>query len=112
MDISITSQNKIVIVELDGKLDSVSSQAAQDKIMPLLVPGCSIVLNMTKCTYVSSAGLRILLMVAKLLKTKNGTGVIAGLSKEINEVMEMTGFANMFRNYPTVDEAVNSVGGR
>lgn len=48
-------------------------------------------------------------MIAKLLVSKKGHGALAGVSAEIMDVMEMTGFAHFFETYDTVADAIEAV---
>ena len=57
----------------------------------------------------SSAGLRVMLLIAQKSKQTQKRVVIAGLSEEILEVMEMTGFSEMFEKYKTIDEALKII---
>lgn len=109
MEIKTTLKNEVTIIEMSGNLDANSSTQAQDEIMPFLKQGCRIVLNMSKCPYVSSAGLRLLLTIAKRLKAIEGRWCLAGLSDEIKDVMEMTGFSSFFETYKTINEAIEAV---
>jgi anti-anti-sigma factor len=109
MELKTVTQDDVTIVELSGSLDGTSAPQVQGEVMPLVVPNCRLVLDMSGCEYVSSAGLRVLLMVAKLLTSKEGRGALAGLSEEILDVMEMTGFAQFFDTYDTVSQAVEAI---
>lgn len=97
------------IFELSGKLDVNTSQKVQEEVMSCVAPGCRLVLDMKNCDYVSSAGLRILLVIAKQLSKVGGYGVLADLLEEVKDVMQMTGFDNLFRSYEDVDQAVAAV---
>lgn len=109
MEIKTATQGEVTIVEVSGNLDGSTAPQAQEKIMPLVVPNCLLVLDVGQCHYISSAGLRLLLMIAKQLANKEGRGVLAGLSEEIKDVMEMTGFDHIFKSYDTVSEAIEAI---
>jgi anti-anti-sigma factor len=110
MDIQTSTQDGVTIIKLSGSLDGGTVNEAQEKIMPVLSSNnLSLVLDMKECGYVSSAGLRLLLMAAKQLSTQNGILVLSGLSDEIKDVMEMTGFNNFFKTFPDVGAAVAAV---
>jgi len=106
MEIKVATQEGITIIYIEGKLDGNAAPIAQEKIMPYVISGCRLVLALCKCDYVSSAGLRLLLMIAKQLTAEGGRWAIACASADILDVMEMTGFCNFFKNYPTVADAV------
>jgi anti-sigma B factor antagonist len=106
MEITTTRREGIQIVSVVGSLDSSTAPGAQEKLLPLVVPGCLLVLSMEKCTMISSAGLRLLLMTAKQIVKVRGRASLAGLSEEIQDVMHMTGFEDIFPSYATVPEAI------
>ncbi|MGD0338949.1 MAG: STAS domain-containing protein [Bacteroidota bacterium] len=110
MEINTKIEQNITVIEVSGNLDGNTAPVAQEKIMPLLISGCRLVFDMGKCNYISSAGLRLLLVIAKQLDRVGGTGAYAALTQETNDVMKITGFDNMFISYPTVTEAVKSFG--
>jgi anti-anti-sigma factor len=109
MGVNIIIKNGIKIAEIAGKMDSSTAPDIQNQIMEVVEPGCKLVLEMSKCTFVSSAGLRVLLIVFKKLKTCDGKGVVCGLSDEIKDVMEMTGFDDMFDDFSTLDQAIKAL---
>jgi anti-sigma B factor antagonist len=109
MNIALKEQDRVTIIQIEGNLDGKTSQEAQNTIMPLIVPGCLLVFDLEKCTMISSAGLRVLLMFAKQIKLNGGKGVLSGLTEEVRDVMKMTGFDNIFDSYENLAEAVESV---
>jgi anti-sigma B factor antagonist len=110
MEITIDSRDELHIVSITGNLDNKTAREAQDRIMPVLTEECCLVFDLSGCDMISSAGLRILLMFAKQIKKQRGRGVISGLTEEVEDVMELTGFSNIFKAYISVDEAVAALG--
>jgi anti-sigma B factor antagonist len=108
MEIKTEIRDGVTIVEIAGNIDSNTAPEAQGAILPLIVLDCRMVLDMEQCHYVSSAGLRVLLMIAKLLATKGGQCALAKVSDEIKDVMDITGFASFFKTYDTVSAAVEA----
>ncbi len=110
MEIITTAQDGVTVIKISGSLDGNTVNEAQRQVMPLLSSqGLSLVLDLKDCGYVSSAGLRLLLMAAKQLSSQDGVLVLSGLSAEIVDVMEMTGFNNFFKTFETVAAAVAAV---
>ncbi|HOW43445.1 MAG TPA: STAS domain-containing protein [Candidatus Omnitrophota bacterium] len=109
MEISTTTQNGVTVTSFSGSLDGGTVSDAQDKIMPLISSKISMVLDLKECKYVSSAGLRLLLLAAKQLSTQGGVLVLSGLSDEVKDVMEMTGFSNFFKMFDCVASAVEAL---
>ncbi|NLD47841.1 MAG: anti-sigma factor antagonist [Clostridiaceae bacterium] len=109
MEIRSYLKEGTTIFELDGKLDVNTSPMAQEQIMACIVPGCRVVIDMKNCDYVSSAGLRVLLVIAKQLAKVGGFGVLAHVLEEVKDVMQMTGFDNLFKCYDDIEQAVSAV---
>jgi anti-anti-sigma factor len=55
-----------------------------------------IVLDLERVGYISSAGLRVLVIVGKLLSDRTGRLVLAGLSSENRRLFDLSGFSNLF----------------
>lgn len=99
MEVIIRDVNHKKYIELKGKLDSNSSNDVTEKIMEVIKDENNITIDMSKCSYVSSAGLRTLLTIGKIVKMKCGHMNIINLVEEVKEVMEMTGFGNIFKDF-------------
>jgi anti-anti-sigma factor len=109
MEIKSEVKEDITIVSLNGSLDGQTAEYTQEQLMGYVGPNCSIVIEMSDCPYVSSAGLRVLLMTAKQLAKIGGTGVFVGLSEEVSDVMEMTGFSSIFESFDSLDTAMKAI---
>lgn len=99
---------KYAIHQVGTVLDSTSSSDEQVKIVELINEKGSVALDLSQCTYVSSAGLRVMLYSYKLAKAKGLDICLVGVSVEIKEVMRMTGFDKFFTFYNTLDEIPKS----
>lgn len=111
MKIETVTRDEVTIVEICGSLDATTAPRVQEETMPLVEPNCVLIFDMGQCHYISSAGLRVLLMIGKLATTKGGNVVLAGLSEEIRDMMEITGFDHMFKTYDTVSAASGAICG-
>ncbi len=109
MEIKVINNEDIKIVEIIGQLNGINSEKAEKEISALLIKNSRLVFEMSQCDYISSAGLRVLLITAKKLKLNDGHAVTCGLIEEVKDVMEMTGFDNMFNNYENLEEAVEAI---
>ncbi len=110
MEIKTSTKDGVTIIKISGSLDGNSVNEAQEKILPMLSAGSgSLVLDLEDCGYVSSAGLRLLLMAAKQLASMNALLALSGISAEVKDVMEMTGFNNFFKMFDSVAAAVKAV---
>ncbi|MBO7116925.1 MAG: STAS domain-containing protein [Prevotella sp.] len=82
--------------KLGKELDSFNYQEVQDGILAILEKGCNAVLDMTDCTYVSSSGLRVLLYSKKVAASKGLGFCLKGVSAEVKDIMDITGFDGFF----------------
>ena len=95
MNINKTQDGEKTTFTLSGRLDTTTAPKLQDTLLPEFDTAKHVELNFTELTYISSAGLRVLLMGEKAAKSKGGSMTLTGVSEEIMEVFEMTGFADM-----------------
>lgn len=82
--------------KLGEELDSFNSEEVQKGILDLLEQGGSVVLDMTACKYISSSGLRVLLYTKKVAASKGQELYLKGVSDEVKDIMDVTGFNNFF----------------
>jgi anti-sigma B factor antagonist len=108
MNVNFNKQNEILILSIDGNIDSKTAPELQQKIVEATNDSNKIIIDMSKVEFVSSAGLRVLLMVYRQIKTNDGIVVLVGVSEEIKEVMAMTGFMNFFKIYENTDTSLSA----
>ena len=107
----IRTEDNIVILTPPERLDTTSSPDVEQKVLGEIEQGASrIVIDLTGTTFVSSAGLRVILKVAKLLHQNDGKLGLCGLSDQINEVFEVSGFMTLVNVYPSFADAAEAVG--
>jgi anti-anti-sigma factor len=97
MNISIVEDNNTIKLSLEGRLDTVTAGDLQEKLLERIEKGLDVILDFKKLAYVSSAGLRVLLMGEKAAKGKDITLKLINVSADIMEVFEMTGFDNVLK---------------
>lgn len=106
MNISVKQTQEVAVVEIHGDLDGTTAPVAQAQIMPLIVPDCRLILDMSDVAYMSSAGLRLLLAAYRAITGKGGQIVLVGLSEEIQDTMSLTGFLDFFHHLATLDDGL------
>ena len=82
--------------KIDRALDSFNYQQVQSEILEILEKGSDVIIDMTTCNYVSSTGLRVLLYSKKVAAAKGLKICLAGISDEVKDIMNVTGFINFF----------------
>jgi len=71
--------------------------------------GDRLVLDFSKVDYISSVGLRVLMLAAKKIREQEGSIVVAGLQPVVREIFEISRFNLVFQCYGTVREALGKV---
>ena len=106
MGINVKTIKQVAVVELDGRIDGRTAAELQDRILQLIQPGAKIVLDMAGVTYMSSAGLRLLVLTYRQVSASEGDLVLAVLGEKIRDTMSITGFLPYFTVYDTVEAAL------
>lgn len=109
MNIHIEHINHIAVVQIAGELDSNTAPLIQQQVLPLTQKHGRIVLDMSKVTYMSSAGLRMLLLVYRQMRENVGYVVLAGLSEEVRDVMAITGFLDCFTTFDSLSAGISAL---
>ena len=78
-------------VALDGRLDTTTAPQLESELSNSLNDVKTLVIDMKKLVYISSAGLRVLLKAQKTMN-KQGTMTVKNISQEIQDIFEVTGF--------------------
>ena len=77
---------------ISGRLDTTTAPRLQETLMPEIDAGNNIELDCTELAYISSAGLRVLLLGEKTAQGKGVHMTLAHVSPDIMEIFSMTGF--------------------
>ena len=80
---------------LDGRLDTATAPSAQEAFLNVANEYAEVELNLADLAYISSAGLRALLMLQKQVNKTGGSLVITNAKPAVKEVFEITGFAGI-----------------
>lgn len=96
MKVQITQNADQVMTTLEGRLDTVTSSEFEKSINPYFqMQGIEFILDCASMEYISSAGLRVVLMAHKSITAKGGRFIIRNLSNEVRSVFDMTGFSRI-----------------
>jgi anti-anti-sigma factor len=110
MEFSQEKTGEVAIVRLAGRLDSGAAHAAEEGFNGVLGAGTPrLAIDMTKLDYISSAGLRVLLVIAKKVQQAKGKVALFGLSPNVREVFTVSGFDTIFSIVPDSAAAVAAV---
>ena len=101
---------KVLVLKPEGRLDSNTISAAETEIFSWLEKGDTrVVLDLAQLDYISSSGLRLVLMLGKRLNLKGGKLALCGLKPQIREVFEISGFISILTVVGSRQEAEAAV---
>ena len=111
MEIQSRMENSAAVVTVTGRMDALTAPAYQDRMNELITGGTTaVVVDFDGLDYISSAGLRVILATAKVLKGKNGHVRFANVKGTVREVFDMSGFGSIFQMHDSVAVALVEIG--
>jgi anti-anti-sigma factor len=91
-----------------GRIDSATGPAFEHDVLQQIDGGQRrLLLDFADLVYISSAGLRIVLLAAKRMKSAGGRLVLCSLNPQIAEVFEISGFNRILDIHPSRDTALS-----
>jgi anti-sigma B factor antagonist len=110
MDIQVKQADKVTIVAINGEIDGNTAPQAQEAILAQAQPNCKMILDMSGVKYMSSAGLRLLLVTYRTINAKGGKVVLVGLSENLADTMAITGFLDFLTHRDTLEAGIAALG--
>ncbi len=111
MEVISRKEKDAVVVFVKGRLDAGSSPELEKEIEKLIAgEEKHLILDMAELSYISSAGLRVILAGTKKLKSKGGSLSVASLGSVVKEVFEVSGFNSIIPIFASADEALKKIG--
>ena len=101
MDIRESRLDGILVVAPQGRLDSNSSGAFETSVLAH-ASEARLLVDLAGMEYVSSAGLRVFLMLARKVKEAGGRLVLCGMGPSVRQVFDLAGFTALFAVEPSV----------
>lgn len=110
MKVEQKKAGRVLVLAPEGRLDSSTAKAFEESIVGCIDSGESqVVVDFQRLDYISSAGLRVILMAAKKLKGQGGRIALSSLNQNIREVFDISGFSSILDIHPSQDAAVQSL---
>lgn len=100
----------ITVLEPQGHLDAIGARPLETELAARIAEGHThLVVDLTHVRYISSNGLRVLLVAQKNAQKQNGALALCGLSPRLIEIFEMAGFDRVFQIFETREQAIQSM---
>lgn len=96
MELGFENVSDVLVVTPVGRLDSNTAPEAEKAILSRIDGGENrVVMDFSSLSYISSAGLRVVLVAAKRLRKANGAFTLFGMNENIHEVFQVSGFLSI-----------------
>lgn len=113
MEMTSERQDGVLSIRVDGRIDGSNAIAFQEAIRTTVKDrDRAMIMDCAELSYISSAGLRAVLMTAKALSNRDVRFALCALSNEVLEVFENSGFDKIIAIYLSKAEALGSLEGQ
>ena len=110
LELAVKSDNKSLSVRLIGKIGYLESNQFQSQLEELLDKDESVIfIDCSELSFISSAGLRVILKFAKQIPEKNKKLALYALQKNVEHVFDVSGFSKILNIYPDRQQAEANV---
>jgi anti-anti-sigma factor len=109
MNIKESQRGRVCALTLEGRVDSNTAPVLERRLLGLIdSEKKDFLIDFNLVDYISSAGLRVLLMAAKKSKAMGGKVALCALKDTVREVFDLSGFTTIFPVFSSADEAARS----
>ena len=113
MELTERRAGRAVVLAPAGRIDMGTADQLRERLIPLVAAagksGESVVLDFSGVDYISSAGLRVLMLAAKEARTSGGKIAVAALQPLVNEIFQISRFDKVLPCHAGVDEAIAAI---
>jgi anti-anti-sigma factor len=113
MECKVRTLANVVLIEVEGRIDHGTAPAFGSALLPQ-VEGCTgetkkLLIDLAAVNYMSSAGLRVLMIAAKGCRKQSGKMVLAALQPTIKEIFKIGRFDMVLETFATVREGLAAI---
>jgi anti-anti-sigma factor len=112
MDIAESDAHGVLVASLSGRLDLASAAAAEAALLGMVGKRQPVLVDLSGLAYASSAGLRVLLKVAREAKSTGHGLALCGAQGPVKEVLEVSGFPAMIPLHASRDAGLAALRGQ
>ncbi len=107
MDIQHSNRDGITVMAPAGRIDTTTSGALEEAVRRAVDGGVrDLIVDLAGVEYISSAGLRVFLLLVKRMRDLKGRLVLCGMTEPVRQVFRLAGFMPLFRVEPSQDAAL------
>ena len=109
MQLTKKHEKGISIISVNGTVDALSSYALENDLLGLMSSGkLFIVIDVSEMDYITSAGLRSLLVAAKMVNLKKGFMGLCGLNDDVKKIFGMVNLESILNIYEDMASALSA----
>lgn len=109
MNVTNFPESGVSCVEIEGSIDGKTAPAIREELSTAVPQVQKLMIDMSRVDYLSSAGLRLLLLLYREVAARKGKLILVHVSPEIRTVMSHTGFLNFFTLVDSQQEAFSAL---
>ena len=113
MQVTAERHADVLVVAVTGRIDYMNAEEFKSALQPHLANcvagGDKVVLDLSRLEYVSSAGLRVLMIAAKDVRPRKGRLVAVALQPVVREIFEISRFTLVFDIFDSVQDALRAI---
>lgn len=110
MDLTSNNEQGVLTVRVTGRLDSTSASKFESGVNSLSSGSkTSVVVDMEKLEYISSAGLRAILLLTKAANANGSKLMLCALPSQVKEVFKISGFDKIIPIHGSKAEAISAI---
>lgn len=106
MKLQTREVQEVLVLAPAGKIDSYTAPALEDALLAQVRAQGKICIDLSNVIFLSSSGLRTLVLLYRDAEQRGGHLVLAALPEVVEETMTLTGFLHFFEIYDSVKEGV------
>jgi len=103
----------VLVLAVDGRIDYVNADEFRAALMPHVGNGAAggdqVVLDLSRLEYISSAGLRVLMIAAREARARQGKLIAVALQPVVQEIFEISKFTLVFELFDSVQHALQKI---
>jgi anti-anti-sigma factor len=110
MKMAQQEKDGIICFQIEGRLDAETASQAETQVKQVLQQGCQrLLFDLSKMDYISSAGLRVILMAVKELRNKKGKVVLCSLTPYVKEIFDVSNFSSIIPITDSVESGLQQM---
>ena len=111
MDLTAERREDVLSMDVKGRIDGSNATAFEEAMRNAISEtDRAVIVDLRELAYISSAGLRVIIIFAKLVKARGAGLALCGLSEQILDVFRISGFDKIVPIHDTPDDALAALG--